>query len=44
VLECYLPTPKRKYRYFVLPILWSDKFVGRLDVKADREGKNIFDT
>ncbi|MFH1196022.1 MAG: crosslink repair DNA glycosylase YcaQ family protein [bacterium] len=38
-IECYLPTAKRKYGYFVMPILWGDKFVGRLDPKADRTTK-----
>ena len=38
-LECYVPEPKRKYGYFVLPILWGGNFVGRLDPKADRKRK-----
>jgi uncharacterized protein YcaQ len=41
-LECYTPAPKRKYGYFVLPILWGDKLIGRLDPKADRKGKTLF--
>jgi uncharacterized protein len=35
-IECYVPEPKRKYGYFCLPILWGDRFIGRLDAKADR--------
>jgi hypothetical protein len=35
-LECYTPAPKRRYGYFVLPILRRGKLVGRLDAKAHR--------
>jgi len=46
-LECYTPAPKRRYGYFVLPILHRGQLVGRLDAKAHRmekafEIKNIF--
>jgi uncharacterized protein YcaQ len=39
-LECYTPAPKRKYGYFVLPILHRGRLIGRLDAKAHRaEGR-----
>ena len=40
-LECYMPAEKRKFGYFVLPILWNGNFVGRLDPKADRKNKTL---
>jgi uncharacterized protein YcaQ len=38
-IELYTPKPKRKYGYYVLPILHNGQFVGRLDPKADRKNK-----
>ncbi len=35
-IECYLPSAKRKFGYFSLPILYGDKLVGRMDAKAHR--------
>jgi uncharacterized protein YcaQ len=35
-IECYTPQPKRRYGYFVLPILRRGRLVGRLDAKAHR--------
>ena len=40
-IECYVPEPKRKYGYFVLPILWKNNFIGRMDTKADRKSKQF---
>jgi len=37
-IECYTPQPKRRYGYFVLPILRRGRLVGRLDAKAHRDG------
>ncbi|MDH5480846.1 MAG: winged helix DNA-binding domain-containing protein [Nitrosomonas sp.] len=36
-LECYTPKEKRQFGYFCLPILYKDKFVGRVDCKAHRK-------
>jgi uncharacterized protein YcaQ len=35
-IECYLPAAKRKYGYFVLPILNRGRLIGRIDAKAHR--------
>ena len=35
-IECYTPAPKRRWGYFVLPILHRGRLVGRLDAKAHR--------
>ena len=35
-LECYLPPHRRVHGYFCLPILWGERFIGRVDCKAHR--------
>ncbi|MDX2430447.1 MAG: crosslink repair DNA glycosylase YcaQ family protein [Bacteroides sp.] len=40
-LECYVPAPKRKFGYFVLPVLWDGKLVARMDCKADRKNSHM---
>lgn len=41
-IECYVPAAKRRFGYFVLPILWGHRFAGRMDAKVDRKARHLY--
>jgi len=40
-IEIYTPQPKRKFGYYVLPLMINGEIVGRVDLKADRAAKTL---
>ncbi len=41
VWEVYKPARQRKYGYYVLPVLYGDRFVARFDPKFDRTAREL---
>lgn len=39
--EIYTPQAERKYGYYVLPVLYGDRFVGRIEAVYDRKGRKL---
>jgi uncharacterized protein YcaQ len=41
VWEVYIPEHKRRWGYYVLPILFRDRLVGRIEPRIDRAGSQV---
>jgi len=41
VWEVYVPQHKRRWGYYVLPLLWGDRLVGRIEPRIDRGAGTI---
>ena len=39
--EVYVPEHKRRYGYYVLPILFGDRFVGRIEPRLERASRTL---
>jgi hypothetical protein len=35
--EVYVPAAKRRWGYYVLPLLWGERFVGRIEPRIERK-------
>lgn len=41
IWEVYVPQPKRRWGYYVLPVLFGDRLVGRIEPRLDRQSKTL---
>jgi uncharacterized protein len=41
VWEVYVPAAKRRWGYYVLPVLFGDRFVGRIEPRIDRVARRV---
>jgi uncharacterized protein YcaQ len=41
VWEVYVPERKRRWGYYVLPLLWGDRLVGRIEPRFDRDAGSV---
>jgi uncharacterized protein len=39
--EMFLPKQKRKYGYYVLPILWGERLIGRIDPVMEKDKQRL---
>ncbi len=40
--EIYTPAAKRKYGYYTLPVLFGDRFIGRIEAVSDTKSNTLF--
>lgn len=41
-IEIYVPPEKRKFGYYIFPLLERHKLIGRVDMKADRKSNTLY--
>jgi uncharacterized protein len=41
VWEVYVPGPQRRWGYYVLPMLFGSRLVGRIELRLDRRGRAL---